>query len=78
MPNVKDLLRKIESGDISYEEKLAALSQVEASLQEMKAKKEERVKFRHSLITLVPSFLSAALKEIRESAVLMERLVVMA
>jgi len=38
MPNVKDLLKKIESGDISYEEKLAALSQVEASLQEMKSK----------------------------------------
>jgi len=50
MPNVKDLLRKIESGDISYEEKLAALSQVEASLQEMKAKKEERVKFNVQLI----------------------------
>lgn len=50
MPNVKDLLRKIESGDISYEEKLAALSQVEASLQELKAKKEERVKFNVQLI----------------------------
>jgi len=50
MPNVKDLLSKIESGDISYEEKLAALSQVEASLQEMKAKKEERVKFNVQLI----------------------------
>lgn len=50
MPNVKDLLSKIESGDISYEEKLAALSQVEASLQQMKAKKEERVKFNVQLI----------------------------
>jgi hypothetical protein len=50
MPNVKDLLRKIESGDISYEEKLAALAQVEASLQELKAKKEERVKFNVQLI----------------------------
>jgi hypothetical protein len=50
MPNVKDILRKIESGDISYEEKLAALSQVEASLQELKAKKEERVKFNVQLI----------------------------
>jgi len=50
MPNVKDLLLKIESGDISYEEKLAALSQVEASLQELKAKKEERVKFNVQLI----------------------------
>lgn len=50
MPNVKDLLLKIESGDISYEEKLAALSQVEVSLQELKAKKEERVKFNVQLI----------------------------
>lgn len=50
MPNVKELLSKIESGDISYEEKLAALSQVEASLQQMKAKKEERVKFNVQLI----------------------------
>lgn len=50
MPSVKELLSKIESGDISYEEKLAALSQVEASLQELKAKKEERVKFNVQLI----------------------------
>lgn len=50
MPNVKELIAKIESGDISYEEKLAALSQVEASLQEMKAKKDERIKFNVQII----------------------------
>jgi hypothetical protein len=50
MPSVKDLIGRIESGDISYEEKLAALAQVEASLQELKAKKDERVKFNVQLI----------------------------
>lgn len=50
MPNVKDLLLRIESGDISYEEKLAALAQVEASLKELKQKKEERIQFNVQLI----------------------------
>lgn len=50
MPNVKDLLKKIESGDLSYEEKLLALSQVEATLKELKEKKEARVKFNVQLI----------------------------
>ena len=50
MPNVKDLLKKIESGDLSYEEKLLALSQVEATLKELKEKKEQRVKFNVQLI----------------------------
>lgn len=50
MTNVKDLIRKIESGDISYEEKLAALSQVETTLKELKEKKEQRVQFNVQLI----------------------------
>lgn len=50
MTNVKDLIRKIESGDISYEEKLAALSQVEATLKELKEKKEQRVQFNVQLV----------------------------
>lgn len=50
MPNVKDLIRKIESGEISYEEKLAALSQVESTLKELKEKKEEKVRFNVQMI----------------------------
>jgi hypothetical protein len=50
MPNVKDLIKKIESGDISYEEKLAALSQVETTLKDLKEKKDEKVRFNVQLI----------------------------
>ncbi|CAB4139946.1 Collagen triple helix repeat [uncultured Caudovirales phage] len=53
MTNVKDLLNKIESCYISDEEKLAALSQVEATIKELKANKvikEQKIKFNVKLI----------------------------
>lgn len=40
MINTKELLQKIESGDVSYEDKLAALGQVETALKEMRERKE--------------------------------------
>lgn len=40
MINAKALLQKIESGDVSYEDKLAALAQVETALKEMRERKE--------------------------------------
>jgi len=40
MINTKELLQKIESGDVSYEDKLAALGQVETALKEMRDRKE--------------------------------------
>lgn len=40
MINAKALLQKIESGDVSYEDKLLALGQVETALKEMRDRKE--------------------------------------
>lgn len=40
MINTKELLQKIESGEVSYEDKLAALGQVETALKEMRERKE--------------------------------------
>ena len=42
MDNVKDLLAKIESGELSYEEKLASLAMVEDSLVQMRQKAKEQ------------------------------------
>ena len=40
MINTKELLQKIESGEVSYEDKLAALGQVETALREQRERKE--------------------------------------
>lgn len=50
MANIKDLLSRIESGLVSHEEKLAALSQVENTIKEMKQKKQEAIQSNVSII----------------------------
>lgn len=50
MANIKDLLSRIESGLVSHEEKLAALSQVENAIKEMKQKKQEAIQSNVSII----------------------------
>lgn len=50
MANIAALLKRIESGTLSYEEKLSALSQVEQSLQDMRQKKQEAIQSNVMLI----------------------------
>lgn len=50
MTNVKDLLKTLDTSYLSEEEKLAALSQIENTLKEIREKKEYRVKFNVQII----------------------------
>lgn len=50
MTNVKELLKTLDTSYLSEEEKLAALSQIENTLKEIREKKETRVKFNVQII----------------------------
>lgn len=41
MPSIKNLIQKIESGELSFEERLAALNQVESSIKQLKVQNKE-------------------------------------
>jgi hypothetical protein len=50
MTNVKDLLQALDTAYLSEEEKLAALSQIESTIKEIREKKEGKVKFNVQII----------------------------
>jgi hypothetical protein len=50
MTNVKDLLQALDTTYLSEEEKLAALSQIESTIKEIREKKEGKVKFNVQII----------------------------